>query len=84
MVKKMSSTNETREIELAISGMTCGNCVSHVSQALSGVPGVASVDVNLSTKRALVSFDPSYTPAATVDQLIKAVEKVRYGAVEIQ
>lgn len=34
-------------MELTVSGMTCGNCVQHVSKALSGVAGVKKVDVDL-------------------------------------
>ncbi|MCC5671481.1 copper chaperone [Kocuria rhizophila] len=30
-----------------VSGMTCGHCVSSVTEELSEIPGVTSVDVNL-------------------------------------
>ena len=32
---------------LKIEGMTCQHCVSHVTEALEGVAGVASAKVNL-------------------------------------
>lgn len=32
---------------LQVSGMTCGNCVAHVTKALTSVKGVKSADVQL-------------------------------------
>ncbi|RAI55225.1 heavy-metal-associated domain-containing protein, partial [Roseicella frigidaeris] len=39
---------------LAIGGMTCGSCANAVHRALSCVPGVVSVEVDLAAGRALV------------------------------
>ena len=36
-----------RRVRLSIAGMTCQNCVRHVREALLAVPGVRSVDVEL-------------------------------------
>lgn len=30
-----------------VQGMTCGNCVKHVTEELTGLDGVSAVDVNL-------------------------------------
>lgn len=32
---------------IRVTGMTCQNCVRHVSQALSALPGVRSAEVDL-------------------------------------
>ncbi|HKU68537.1 MAG TPA: heavy metal-associated domain-containing protein [Candidatus Baltobacteraceae bacterium] len=32
---------------ISVTGMTCQNCVRHVSQALNVLPGVRSVEVDL-------------------------------------
>ena len=32
---------------LGIEGMTCGNCVKHVTEELTGLTGVSSVEVDL-------------------------------------
>ncbi|WP_104111124.1 heavy-metal-associated domain-containing protein [Arthrobacter sp. N199823] len=32
-----------------VSGMTCGHCVSSVTEELSGLPGVENVAINLNT-----------------------------------
>ncbi len=34
-------------ITLEVGGMTCQNCVAHVTKALRGVPGVKKVEVTL-------------------------------------
>lgn len=39
-----------------IRGMTCAACVSHVTEAISSVPGVESAEVSLATNSANVSF----------------------------
>lgn len=44
-----------------VSGMTCGNCVRHVTQALDALPGVEEVQVDLAGGSATVTgtVDPS-------------------------
>ena len=39
---------------ISIEGMTCGHCVGRVKAALSGIPGVARVEVDLGKKMAVV------------------------------
>ena len=48
-----------------IRGMTCAACVSHVTQAISSVPGVESAEVSLATNSANVNF--SVTDAAELE-----------------
>ncbi|GAB7524642.1 heavy metal translocating P-type ATPase [Paraburkholderia sp. 2C] len=62
--------------ELAISDMTCASCAMRVEKALAKVPGVASATVNLATEKASVQLNG----AATVNQLVAAVEKAGYHA----
>ena len=64
-------------VQLSVTGMTCGSCVRHVSDALRSVPGVAQATVDLEAGRAVVSYDPAN---ATSDQLLKAVTGAGYGA----
>ncbi|GAA3775978.1 heavy-metal-associated domain-containing protein [Microbacterium kribbense] len=48
------------DITLKIDGMTCGHCVSSVTEELSAVPGVSNVEVALSaggTSTATVTAD---------------------------
>lgn len=64
-------------VDLIISGMTCASCARQVERALSRTPGVAEANVNLATEHVQVVFDPAST---TVDDLIRSVERVGYGA----
>jgi len=66
----------SRNIDLAIGGMTCASCVGRVEKALRAVPGVFKADVNLATETARVDAVATLTPAA----LIEAVEKAGYSA----
>jgi copper chaperone CopZ len=43
--------------ELEVQGMTCGNCVAHVTKALKSVAGVGHVEVDLAQGRAHVDGD---------------------------
>lgn len=60
---------------IPISGMTCAACVSHVSEALEGAPGVAAVAVSLASEKATVTADA----AVSIDGLRDALEDAGYG-----
>ena len=64
--------------ELAIGGMTCGNCVRHVTEAIQGVPGVRGATVSLDGHQALVRWLQNTEPNTAA--VIKAVEKAGYEA----
>ena len=46
-----------RTLHLDVQGMSCGGCVKSVTAALTRVPGVSTVNVDLSTGRATVTGD---------------------------
>ena len=46
----------TKKSIFPVSGMTCASCVARVESALSGVPGVVSVTVNLASEKATVEY----------------------------
>lgn len=60
----------------AVTGMTCASCVRRVEKALSAVPGVASVHIDLATERATIAHQG--VAAAT---LAAAVAARGYGLV---
>jgi Cu+-exporting ATPase len=64
---------------LPIGGMTCASCVAHVEAALSGVPGVFQVNVNLATEQATVEYLPERVRLA---DLSKAVADAGYQVLE--
>src|SRR5688572_25505945 len=64
--------------DLSVAGMTCNNCVRHVTQALQSVPGVRSVDTQLETGTATVRWKPDAAPKTT--PLLEAVQEAGYKA----
>jgi copper chaperone CopZ len=47
------------EVELAVSGMTCGSCATRVQRVLAKQPGVEAAAVNFATKRATTWWRPA-------------------------
>ena len=60
--------------QLAVTGMTCQNCLRHVTEALRGVPGVAQAEVDLKAGTARVRWAENRhaNPAALVDAVKQA------------
>lgn len=55
---------------LAVEGMSCAHCVTHVREALESVPGVSKAEVDLDKKRAIVegpSLDDEAMKAAVAE-----------------
>lgn len=61
-------------IELNVQDMTCGACVKHVTAALSPLPGVEAVEVDLQAGRVWVSGTPDNAA------LIAALDDAGYPA----
>lgn len=57
-----------------VQGMTCDNCVHHVTEAIKSVPGVTEAQVNLATNSAAVQGD------FDAQKVIAAVEEEGYEA----
>jgi copper chaperone CopZ len=47
----------TQTLELAVRGMTCGNCARTVEHALASTPGVTKAAVDLQGGKASVEYD---------------------------
>jgi len=67
--------------KLKVNGMTCENCVRHVSKALESVAGVSQVNVSLDQGQADVEFDDGQ---ATTEQLKQAVQEAGYDTEDDQ
>lgn len=51
-------------IDLGVGGMTCDDCVVHVTEALESVPGVEAAKVDLATRSAVVTARPNVEASA--------------------
>ena len=60
-----------------VTGMSCSACSAHVEKAVSRVPGVNQVQVNLLQNSMVVEYEDEATDAAAI---VHAVEDAGYGA----
>ena len=63
--------------EYQIEKLTCGSCVSNIESALSSLDGVGSVDVNLTSNRGRVTYDPAEIDSSAIEA---AITKAGYPA----
>ncbi len=68
------SVDVAERLRVPITGMTCGHCVQSVQRAISAVPGVKSVEVQLRPGLAEVNADPGVDRA----QIVQAIEGAGY------
>ena len=67
---------DTKQVILPITGMTCANCVATVERNVKKLDGLTAVNVNLSSERASIEFDPT---VISLEQIIGRVNKAGYG-----
>ena len=60
------------QTQLAVSGMTCDHCVRHVTDAISKVAGVHSVNVKLTEGIAVIESDTSLDLQSVKDAVVAA------------
>jgi len=65
-----------RTVEVPIRGMDCAECTRHVQRAIAALPGIESVDVFLSSEKAVVRLDPDQVDLLAIR---KAVEGAGYS-----
>jgi heavy metal translocating P-type ATPase len=70
---------ERGDLELNVTGMTCGSCSARVQNALGHAPGVLEATVNLATGRASVQTAGAVSP----ERLVEVVERLGYGAAPV-
>lgn len=55
-----------------VKGMTCGHCVNHVTNEVSKIPGVVSVDVVLETGAVTIESDNVIDDSAVEAAVVEA------------
>jgi Cd2+/Zn2+-exporting ATPase/Cu+-exporting ATPase len=74
----MSTTLQT--LEIPVKGMDCAECTQTVQHAIAKLPGVESVNVLLSSEKAIIRLDPAVVDLPAIR---KAVEGAGYSVPEI-
>jgi copper chaperone CopZ len=64
-----------RTLVLTVTGMSCQNCVEHLSRSLGSTKGVSRVEVDLPSRTARVEHDETLCEPG---DLIAAVRRVGY------
>src|SRR5581483_1972562 len=59
-------------IELPIGGMDCADCARTVRDAIARMPGVQTVEVLLSTEKAVVRYDPAVVAPPAIQTAIES------------
>jgi P-type Cu+ transporter len=76
-IKAIGYSVPTAHSELAITGMTCANCVRAVERTLlKKTPGILTAQVNFATEKATIEYFPHQTNLA---EIIAAIERIGYG-----
>jgi P-type Cu+ transporter len=65
------------DLNLKLKGMSCASCANSIERALLNVPGVVEGNVNFSSDRASVRYDPKQT---NINIITKAVADIGYEA----
>jgi copper chaperone CopZ len=58
-------------LNLAVRGMTCGNCARSVERKLSATPGVTKVTVELDKARATVEYDVTLVQPEAISNAVR-------------
>src|SRR4030042_1159159 len=69
------------EKNLRITGMSCAACAARIEKAVRKRDGVIEANVNLSTEKGYVRYDPLKIKSY---EIIEAIEKAGYGAEKIE
>ncbi len=72
--------DNTQIIEIPVAGMDCAECTNHVRHALEKIPGVQSVDVLLSSEKAIIRVEPG---KVEMSQIRSAVVIAGYTVPEV-
>lgn len=68
-------------LHLQLKGMSCASCANTIEQAVKGIPGVKTCNVNFGIEQASVQYNAQQTNA---DQITRAESQVGYSAVPTQ
>lgn len=55
---------------LNVPDISCGHCQATITKALSPLPGVQSVDIDIPTRKVTVEYDPSVVQVDTMKDVL--------------
>ena len=72
---------DLRTVELKVAGMTCAMCAGTITDALRRLDGITGADINLSSEKAHITYNPGMT---TVSEMKKAILDAGYQYLGIE
>lgn len=81
VVETGSGSQTLREIQLSVEGLTCAACAWLIERHLTKLPGLHYVNVNTTTHRARIKWDPA---TLTLSDILKGFAKIGYRAYPFQ
>lgn len=76
-----AGNHRLREIQLTVEGLTCAACAWLIERHLSGLAGLHYVNVNTTTHRARIKWDPD---RLSLSDILKGFAKIGYRAYPFQ
>ena len=73
----------TQDLRVSVQNMSCASCVGRVERALSALPGVEEVNVNLAAETAQVRIDSETRIPELIDALDRAGYPVRTQTIRL-
>ena len=67
---KLKKVDNFKEIIIPIGGMTCASCANSIEKSLKHLNGVVEVNINFTTEKANVKYDPSIIRVSQIKQII--------------
>jgi Cd2+/Zn2+-exporting ATPase/Cu+-exporting ATPase len=61
---------DERTLEVPVKGMDCAECTQHVQHAIAALPGVTSVNVFLSSEKAVILLDPAQVDLSSIRKAV--------------
>ena len=77
----VTETGTLREIQLSVEGLTCAACAWLIERHLMGLTGLHYVNVNTTTHRARIKWDPD---RLSLSDILKGFAKIGYRAYPFQ
>ncbi|MFM5139335.1 heavy metal translocating P-type ATPase [Aeromonas rivipollensis] len=77
----VTETGTLREIQLSVEGLTCAACAWLIERHLMGLPGLHYVNVNTTTHRARIKWEPD---KLSLSDILKGFAKIGYRAYPFQ
>lgn len=77
----VNELSDSQQVQLSIDGINCAACGWLIERQLSKIVGIKQVSVNVSARRALVSWYPEHSK---LSHILKHIERIGYHALPFQ